>query len=89
MLYLEALTKIRKNNDFMFLRRYCLFVTLFLPNRQGVLVVGNEKISENLLSDPDKRWGGGYIGKPLYVRIKYKIMLFMPIPKLILRFLRL
>ena len=29
LLYLEALTKIKENNEFMCLRRYCLFVRLF------------------------------------------------------------
>ena len=50
MLYLEALTKIRKNNDFMFLRRYCLFVRLFCRKYNSNGLTKDSKLTYCLLS---------------------------------------
>ena len=58
-----------------------------MPNKRGgVQIVGEEgsgKFSENLINrgGPNKL-GGGNLGN-LYSKIKYKIMFFMPVPKLI------
>ena len=43
---------------------------------EGVLILGGEEFSENVIK------GRGKLGNP-YIKIKYKIMFFMPILKLI------
>ena len=51
-----------------------------LNKRGGPNSRGGGKFSENLINEGVQISGGGKLGNP-YLKIRYKIMFFMPIPK--------